>query len=180
MDRSKKRASARSKARADMIEDWYARYRDPLLRYWMAGMPPHKAEELVQEIFSRLLKVKDTDLIRSPRYYLFKIGRNVLAEWHKGTQRMPLIDGEPEMFVNETSTDSNPPEHQHQIEQLRRALAKLPPTRRSAIILHTRNGLTYDQVAEHLGISKRMVKRYMLESYVQLRQWLDGGTEGES
>lgn len=178
MDKSKTPLRTKAKARNDVLEDWYFRYRNDLLRYWMSAMPHSKAEELVQEIFARLLKVDDTCLIRSPRAYLFKIGNNVLSEWHVRSRRFPMVDAESDAIINNIPTGANPPEDQHQLEQLQRALAALPPTLRAAVVLHTKHGLTYDQIAQYLKVSKRMVRRYTLKGYAELRLLLNDNRNG--
>ena len=39
-------------------------------------------------------------------------------------------------------------------------------------MLRVKHGLTYKQVAEHLGVTERMVKRYVVKGYASLREKL--------
>ena len=41
---------------------------------------------------------------------------------------------------------------------------------RTALILHVRDGLTYDEVAVEMRVTRRAVKRYMANGYAALRQ----------
>jgi len=40
------------------------------------------------------------------------------------------------------------------------------------LILHTRDNLTYEEIAVHMGVSRRAVKRYVANGYAVLREAL--------
>lgn len=48
-------------------------------------------------------------------------------------------------------------------------LQRLTPTARVALVLQVREGLSYEEIAVRMNASRRMVKRYLLEAYAQLR-----------
>lgn len=39
------------------------------------------AEDLAQEVYLRLLRVEDLDAIEQPQAYLYRMARNIAAEW---------------------------------------------------------------------------------------------------
>ena len=56
----------------------------------------------------------------------------------------------------------------------------LPSAMRSAMVLHVQQDMTYEQVAEHMGVSRRAVKRYIAKGYAATRVALAGiETAGE-
>jgi RNA polymerase sigma-70 factor (ECF subfamily) len=63
----------------------------------------------------------------------------------------------------------------NQLEKLDRALSKLSPKCRAAFVLHRREGLTYAEVAEKLGVSSSMVKKYLATALAQCHRHLSNG-----
>jgi RNA polymerase sigma factor (sigma-70 family) len=61
------------------------------------------------------------------------------------------------------------------LEQLQSELDRLAPKLRATFLLHRRDGLSLDEIAERLGISVPMVKKNLMQALVQLRQRLERG-----
>jgi RNA polymerase sigma factor (sigma-70 family) len=61
------------------------------------------------------------------------------------------------------------------LEQLQSELDRLSPKLRATFLLHRRDGLSLDEIAERLGISVPMVKKNLMQALVQLRQRLERG-----
>jgi RNA polymerase sigma-70 factor (ECF subfamily) len=57
----------------------------------------------------------------------------------------------------------------YNIEGLQAALAELPPLCRAAFLLNRIDGLTYEEIAERLGLSVRTIDRYMVRAWNHLR-----------
>ena len=73
-----RRGCAMSKAIAELT---CRRYHKLLHRFLMKRLPDtHGAEDLVQEVYTRLLRIKDKRLVRSPQAYAFRIASNLLYE----------------------------------------------------------------------------------------------------
>ena len=53
--------------------------------------------------------------------------------------------------------------------RLREALAGLGVMPRAVIFLKLREGMTNEEIASHLGITRRMVKRHLVSGYAELR-----------
>jgi RNA polymerase sigma-70 factor (ECF subfamily) len=53
--------------------------------------------------------------------------------------------------------------------QLERLLAELPPLCRAVFLLQKQEGLTYEEIAEKLGISVHAVQRYLFRALAALR-----------
>jgi RNA polymerase sigma-70 factor (ECF subfamily) len=56
------------------------------------------------------------------------------------------------------------------VKKLRAALEELPPKCRAAVVLAYWNNLTYAQIAQELGISTHMVKKYLSRALVHCRR----------
>ncbi len=53
------------------------------------------------------------------------------------------------------------------LQQLDKMLDAMPARMRQAFLLSRLDGLTYQQIADQLGVSLRSVKRYMQQAFVQ-------------
>lgn len=123
------------------------------------------AADLAQEVFRRLLDAPDGEVIRDPAAYLFTIAHNLRRERAVAARRQAaaLALGQD---VSDDGCDPVPsPEQALDLERRRRrlphVLAQLPPKCRAAIVLQYRDGLTYEQIGERLGVSANMVKKYL-------------------
>jgi len=56
------------------------------------------------------------------------------------------------------------------VERLGTVLEQLPSRWRTALILQHRYGLTYQQIAERLGVSSNMVKKYLAQGLAHCRR----------
>jgi RNA polymerase sigma factor (sigma-70 family) len=127
------------------------------------------AQDLAQEVYLRLLRVDRSDLVRRPRSYLLRMAANALDDWRlKAQQAWPH-----ESSLLDTLTAEDDPEHtamaQSRAKYLAAELLRLPEQLRAALVLHIRDGLSYEEIATEMNVSTRMVKRYLLAAYARLR-----------
>lgn len=61
------------------------------------------------------------------------------------------------------------------LEQLQAELDRLSPKLRATFLLHRRDGLSLEEIAQRLGTSLPMVKKNLMQALVQLRQRLEKG-----
>lgn len=156
------------------IAAWFDRYHDQLLRFLARGLNDQsEAQDLAQEVFLRILRVEDPDLIRHPRAYLYRVAVNVIQEWRLRNQRFPVKDDHD--LEQEAADESGPVdeiEARERAERLNRAVAGLPARYRAILVLRVNQGLTHKEVAEKLDITPRMVKRHLIKAYAKLRERL--------
>lgn len=148
---------------AAFIQHLFERYRAALLRH-VAGLIRHfgDAEDIVQETWSRLLAA--TDLERDEqraRSYMFRVATN-LAYDRRRRPREPSLDeaGGIEAIARLPGPDAIV-DIDRALEAITRTLLQLTPRRRQVFLLRTAEGLSYEAIAERLGISKRTVEREM-------------------
>ena len=166
-----------------LVAQWYEKYHEALLRRWSGTLSAQDGRELAQEVFLRLLRTRDLSLIRHPRAYLFRIAGHVVAEWraHEDlfsplddrywcadvapTDRLDLEQADADVGFTSVAEGRN-------VHRLKQALDKLPLVLRTTVVLHAQHGMSYDEIATHMQVSKRMVKRYIVKGYAQLRRQL--------
>lgn len=132
-----------------------------------------QAEDLAQEVYLRLLRVDDVGLIRDPRAFALRVAANVAHEWrmlarnrlaHSADALETLIDKAEEPFDTVAQAE--------QLARLRAALNTLSPTCRAVLLLHRRDGLTYHEIATHVGLSVGMVKKHLARGLATCQQFL--------
>jgi RNA polymerase sigma factor (sigma-70 family) len=130
----------------------------------------HVAEDLVQEVFLRILKYRATyrDEARFETW-IYRIARNARADYlAKRGREQPL--GEE---VNERADGRPGPEGEVELETnvalLQTALLQLREDRRELIVLARYQGMKYDAIAEVLGVDNGTVKVRVHRALKELR-----------
>jgi RNA polymerase sigma factor (sigma-70 family) len=122
-------------------------------------------EDIRQEIYLRMLRFTDAELVREPRAYLYRVARNVLND------KLLLAQRELATFEPSASEGIAPDEtaQADSARDLNRILSQLPPLYRAVLQLRATERLSYSEIAEELGISVHTVKKYMHLALVQCR-----------
>jgi RNA polymerase sigma factor (sigma-70 family) len=130
-------------------------------------------DDLEQEVYLRLLRLDQVHLIRNPRAYVLRVAANVVAD--HGRRLSSRTQDEPAEADSFIEDGSGPFENflwRQRFERVQRAIGDLPERCRRALILHRRNGLTYDEIAVELGVSRSMVKKYLKRALLVCRHAL--------
>lgn len=166
-----------------LITSLAATHGSQLIKFFVSRLrDPTEAQDLAQETYLRLLRVEHPELIRRPDVYLFTIAVNLVREraLKKATRplQVALEDMPTEDFPNESAffegaTPEGAAIQAHRMRQLERTLERLSPKARAALIWHRRDGKTYEEIGERLGISRNMVKKYLSRAVAQCRKARD-------
>ncbi len=134
----------------------------------------HQAEDLTHDAFVRVLESSGGGSVEQPRAYLHQTARNIAVDtWRREDRRSEL---ESESIDPAASHGDDPETFMHAIEladSIERALAELPLNCRKVFIWQKLEGLTQQEIAERLGLSKNMVEKYMIRTLRHLRDRLD-------
>jgi RNA polymerase sigma-70 factor (ECF subfamily) len=160
-------ASASSSQR---IAEWARSWNAGLTRFLRRRLPQQiDAEDLAQEVYVRLLRVEKLELIEQPQAYLYKVAVNVAAEWRmRASNSKPHSADELDALVAATTPETALGEADF-ARQLDDALRTMTPMVRAVIYLKLRDGMSHEEIAQHLGITTRMVRRLLTTAYMQLR-----------
>lgn len=145
---------------------------------------PDDARDLAQEAFLRLLRLKNAEYIRQPEAYLFRIAINLAYEYRL-KQKTSLIDSysvveEDSAVLATTHTTEELAELRERIARLEQALGTMAPNVQAALIYHRRDGMTYSEIAERLGVSTSMIKKYLQTALIRCREYLREWNDDES
>jgi len=152
------------------IADWVRRWNADLTRFVERRVRLRAdAQDLAQEVYLRLLRTDQIDLIEEPQAYLYRMASNVAAEWRmRARERKPHSADELDLLLETRTPELHLDEAQDQA-RFHAALDSLDVMVRSVIFLKLREGMTNEQIAHHLGVTKRMVRRHLVTGYAELR-----------
>jgi RNA polymerase sigma-70 factor (ECF subfamily) len=123
-----------------------------------------EAEDLTQDIFFKIFKSLQTfDRRANFQTWLISVSRNLCIDHYRSVRKeRETIDRDVDAGdLTPASRDVGPYkelEHNDQRALLRRALEELPPTLRSAVMLRDIRELSYQEIADRLGLPEGTVK----------------------
>ena len=170
------------RARAGDTQAWgdlYREYAPAIFRFCRRAMPTREdAEDATMEIFMKLRdKLSQYDPSRSFSAWLYKVAANHcwdLLRRRKArhdkdmedVEELPLETPEPnqlERLIEERSGD-----------EVRKALSTLGTRARMALVMRYYSDMSYDEIADALGVRRPFVGVVLLRARHELRQALEG------
>jgi RNA polymerase sigma-70 factor, ECF subfamily len=137
------------------------------------------AEDLVQEVFIRILKYRRTYRDEGRfQTWMFHIARNVRTDYVRKRRPdqltaevpEPVTDGAGHAAAIETAQD---------VERLRRALMRLPDDRRELVVLARYRGMSHDEIAAVLRVDAGTVRVRLHRALKELRALVETMTSEE-
>jgi RNA polymerase sigma factor (sigma-70 family) len=161
----------------------YAQFRTGLHRYLLRRLrSADRAEDLAQEVYLRLLRFANRELVQCPEAYVYRVAFNVLCEFRLSEQRQRVAFDSDEMarVAEQLAQEEEPPEEvwdQRARERwLDAALEELPPMQRAVFLLAIRHDVPHRQIADRLGLSMHTVRKYLYRTLHHCRQKLSEHT----
>jgi RNA polymerase sigma factor (sigma-70 family) len=149
-----------------------------LLRFLGARLPGADADDVAQECYLRLQRYEHLLAVRDPKAFLFRVAVNLLtdrARQHARRQRdlkrlgvvVPLDD------TADPPCGGSAPDEVLAAEQALRSIATtldgLPAKCRRALLMQRLDGLSHEEIAATLRVSKSMVEKYIARAVSALR-----------
>jgi RNA polymerase sigma factor (sigma-70 family) len=134
-----------------------------------------EAEDLAQEVYLRLLRVDDVGVIRDPRAFALRVAANVAHEWRQLARNR--LEHSEELLQTQEAFGPNPYDcvlQAQEMERLSHAFDTLSPTCRAVVLLHRRDGLSYQEIANFVGISAGMVAKHLAKGLAVCQEFLAG------
>lgn len=128
-----------------------------------------QAEDHAHDTFMRVIGSNDAHDIREPRAYLTTIAKGLLINhWRKKAIEQAYLD----RIATYPETLMPSPEENAVIlatlQEIDELLDQLPAKVRKAFLLSQLDGLTYFEIGRQLGVTDRMVKKYMARAMLHL------------
>jgi RNA polymerase sigma-70 factor (ECF subfamily) len=166
---------------ADAWGDLYKRFAPAIFRFCRRALPAKEdAEDATTEIFMKLReKIGQYDPTRPFSAWLYRVAANHC--WDILRRRRVRQDLETGGEIDELPLEHPDPGQLDRLVQkqtgatVRRALAKLPARARMALVLRYYSDMSYDEIAESLGVRRAFVGVLLLRARHQLREALGEG-----
>lgn len=132
-----------------------------------------EAEDLVQEVFVRLLKRGNIADLQDIRGYLFQTAASVLTDRAR-KRHSQRSDVHVHFDTLAHGCEDFPPDRvlsgEQSLTRVSRALLELPERVRTVFVLRRLEGLSYQDIAQRLGISVSLVEKQMARAVAYLSQ----------
>lgn len=144
--------------------DKFAEYKLPLCNYFLRRVNnTEEAEDLVQEVFLRLLKRNVSDRIDSLDFYIFGVAANTYKDYlryhairgkgkHCSLEEVP----EPRSDISEERIIMA----RQSLDHLEKALGKLPERTRDIFVMRAIQNRPYTEIAKLMDLSTRAVEKH--------------------
>jgi RNA polymerase sigma-70 factor (ECF subfamily) len=147
------------------VQNTIRRYHDSLVHFLRQRLRvPEDALDVAQETYIRMMQYQDSRQIRSPSSMLFRIAINVANDLGRAEQARGMRN---HCSVEDLDIASDEPSAERQItaredlELLYETIEQLPPKCRQVFLLSRVRRMTYGEIAEHCGISRKMVEKHV-------------------
>ena len=163
-------ASRENPGRRQLVEQLFAHH-SPAVRLFLRGrsVPQEQIDDVVQELFTRLLGVKRveermTEASGSVRSFLLTMANNLIVDRQRKRQvRNAYADAQRE--IERERMDEHSPERivaaQLEMEAIRAVILDMPLNWRVALVLQRFRNLSYEEIALHMEVTVRQVERYL-------------------
>jgi RNA polymerase sigma-70 factor (ECF subfamily) len=140
-------------------------FREPLLRFFSRRLPDGAAaEDMVQQVFERLVQRGEIDSIENVRGFVYRVAENVFADHMRraAVRRSHAHDQFDESL--HAGVDFSP-EHvlakRQRLARVMDILQALPERTRIIFVLRRIEGWKYQEIAAHYGISVSAVEKHV-------------------
>jgi len=164
-------------AKGDRIafKQLYSSHLNNLYRFvFLFTKSKEETEDILQEIFIKIWenreKLSEVDSLKN---YLFRFAKNKLLDNIRHLQVRQRVLSEirrtKDVSKNITKDQYTYREYYHLVQQ---AIEKLPPKRKLIFRLNIENGLSQDEIASQLNISKSVVQKQIYKASYFVREYL--------
>jgi RNA polymerase sigma-70 factor (ECF subfamily) len=144
------------------------RYLRPRLR------SPEDVRDLAQEVFMRYWQIAQRESIRNPQAFLYRLASNFVYEFRMREKRgLVTSDSELAGLAAEGAPDVWRNEQESRVlsaEVIQRTLQGMPRLWRAILLMNKREGLSAQEIAARLGISKKTVYAYLGYAIAEFRK----------
>lgn len=152
-------------------------YRE-LVRFLSARLGNRQAaEDVAHDAYLRVLERSGGGHITHPRAFLYRTALNLVIDRHRRHQvrqaeSLDALEADGHLFAAEPPQDM---QLDQRLTLMKKALDELNKVCRDCFLLRKLDGLSHQQIAEHLGISRSLVEKHIVNAMrhcrVRMRQW---------
>jgi RNA polymerase sigma-70 factor (ECF subfamily) len=170
--------------RPNALLDAYLSKRDDLVRFFTARLrSATAAEDLVQDLYLRVASLDLSEAVENPSAYLYRLASNLMLDRLRSDRRSGARDAawlqsrRVEVGGEDIADEPSPEQATYARQKMSlaaQAIAELPPKTRKAFELHKLQGLTQEETAQALGVSRKTVEKQISTALQRLMAKLGG------
>jgi RNA polymerase sigma-70 factor (ECF subfamily) len=142
-------------------------FADGLYRFILKNMRDEDAaKDVVQDVFEKLWHKHENVQFEKAKSYIFTAGYRTMIDVFRKNKRSADFEEVPE------SSYAHSTQYSDLGEILERAVQKLPPDQRSAVMLRDYEGYSYQEIGEILSLNESQVKVYIFRARKTLQKYL--------
>ena len=158
-----------------LVERLFMAHRNALVAFFQGRVRVRSdAPDLAQEVYVRMMRLRNIEAIENPEAYLFTVAANLVKEQGARQQRhgteVDVEDAAVQGQLAELPTADGQLDTALRVRRLGEVLQQLPPKGQAAIVLQYVHGCSYQEIAQRLNISPRMVKKYLTQALALCRR----------
>jgi RNA polymerase sigma factor (sigma-70 family) len=164
-------------ARAAEVQRLFQEHNRQLVRFLLTRLHDQQdAVEVAQEAYVQLLQLDKAYTGSLLRALLFKIARNLAVDrLRRRRVRQTDPDADPEQLLFGAGMEETYLAGES-LQLFWQAVRELPEKPRHALLLNRFHDRTPEEIAEQMGVTARMVRKYVVQALVYCRLRLDGAT----
>ena len=153
------------------------RFQIPLKRYFARRVGPNDSEDLVQEVFTRVLRRGDCDDVENAEAFVFTAARNLLRDRarRQEVQGRWLSNEPPPELESEVLSPERVLQGEEALKAILSELDDMSEKTRDIFILNRLEGLKYREIADQYGISISAVEKHMIKALARLSKTIAKG-----
>ena len=164
-------AATETSARAnEVLDELYRQHVGDVYRYTYAVLGNHAdAEDVTQTTFVNALRALERgEMPQEPSHWLTVIAHNLVRQrWRQAANRPALVELETDV------PDAPEDDEEFELEELVRALQRIPETQREAIVMRELEGRSYREIATVLGLSTSALETLLFRARRSLADELE-------
>ena len=172
-------ASRGRPGRRQLVEQLFDRHARGL-RLFLRGrsVPLDQVEDLVQELFTRLMGVerleeKMSDSTGSSRSYLLTMANNMIVDRQRRSRVRRAYAAEQREIGHERVEERTPERivaAQLELEAIKAEIMDMRLNWRLAIVLQRFGNMSYEDIASHMGVTVKQVENYIVRAMRRIRK----------
>ncbi len=146
-----------------------------LRAYLRVRFPTLDADDLIQDTYTKIFKIRRGSPVESPKSLLFTLARNVAISLlrHENVVTMESMADLSDLRVLVDSPDAAESAcHAQEIEIIKESISDLPERCRQVMTLRLIYGLRHKEIAQQLGISEHTVNNQLTLGLERCRRFL--------
>ena len=159
---------------------WYKIYLRPherMLRAWLNSRYAEQidVDDVIQEALIRVLRAREEKDLNSPKAYFFAIARNLALDHIRRSRVVfneSIFCNEAMDLLDEAESIEETVSRNQELEILTEAIQALPERCRRVFTLSKVYGMTYNQIAEEMGITFNTVSAQIANGLSKCREYM--------